>query len=384
MACLLTSPPMPRSRQAPRIINGHLGSHSLCLVYQALLCCPSPSLSPLQHSTLCPTAASSSAPLTPVSLSHASCTSSQWHAHCATAIAPLTSPPAHHNTHTPSIHIRCPQTSACVAALCVVAAAMPCRPSESPRDLQRRRLLEAKAALGPGSTCFLDWNNDSYPCDGDASTWGRVCGCSNSMVTKLCLFGCGFGGTLPASLGNLPALQELYLYSNQLSGPLPASWGNLNRLTRLDLDNNQLTGQLPESWGSLAALDTLYLNGNTGLNGTLPCSWKSMGSLTKLFLQNTGLTGCYPSEALQTAGAAGTLIGVPPTNVNGVRGEWCSHAGRGASVHSSWQGAPWVGWVGSGDRGIRGQLIGMQGVYRAGPRSDPWHGGGGISSRLVS
>jgi hypothetical protein len=230
--------------------------------------------------------------------------------------------------------------------------------------------LEAKEDLGPDiQFCLNDWTNATYPCD--APTWRRVCsdGCSNGLVTKLCLTGCGFtgvlpttwgtlpgmegvtdiympdnpnlagplpdswsrltslqklhlesnklNGTLPASWGNLPALQELRLYGNQLSGPLPPSWGDLTRLTWLEVFNNQLTGQLPERWGNMSALGILFLSRNTALTGTLPCSWKGMVSMERLYLARTNLTGCFPSERLEQA----SIFAGDNPNVQGVRGE---------------------------------------------------------------
>jgi hypothetical protein len=244
--------------------------------------------------------------------------------------------------------------------------------------------LEAKEALQPQlgqgtSDCLGNWDNATYPCDGDTLAWNGVCatGCSNGLVTRLCLNNCGFNGILPAAWGTLPgmegvtdvtlignpnlagplpaswsrltslrvlylfqnklngtlppswgdlsAMQDLRLWRNQLTGPLPPSWGRLANLERLDVDLNQLTGQLPERWGNLSALTTLFLSDNTALTGTLPCSWRGMANMDRLFLSSTNVTGCFPSEALEAASEAADRA----PNVQGVRGEQCLEAQRG-------------------------------------------------------
>ena len=62
---------------------------------------------------------------------------------------------------------------------------------------------------------------------------------------------------MPESFGELTALTEWFLDSNQLS-----SWteifGGLMALRKLRRDNNQRSS-LPESFGELASLQTVYL-----------------------------------------------------------------------------------------------------------------------------
>ena len=80
---------------------------------------------------------------------------------------------------------------------------------------------------------------------------------------------------LPEEVGDLTALQWLYLDNNQLTS-LPNSIGNLTALQRFSLDNNQLTS-IPGSIGNLTALQRLHLDRNqlTSLPG-------SIGNLTAL------------------------------------------------------------------------------------------------------
>jgi hypothetical protein len=270
-----------------------------------------------------------------------------------------------------------PQSPAAAAAAAAAAAMLwhGATPTESQRDLQRLRLIEAKDALGPGTfNCLDSWDPATSPCTGTTINWSTesvargVIECIDGLVTKLDFINCGFAGVLPASWGDRPgmeglvsidlstsifvpggspnrltgplpaswsrlaSLSALNLKGNLLTGQLPVSWGTLSGLQTLFLDNNQFTGQLPESWGGMAAMEGLSLSSNTNLGGTIPCAWGTMGNqstgallggppraLFVLALGSTGVTGCYPTTALQTAGSTGDT---PTTQIAGVRGEW--------------------------------------------------------------
>jgi hypothetical protein len=252
-------------------------------------------------------------------------------------------------------------------------------------DQQRRRLLEGKAALDPSGTssCFFNWSNTTFPCQGDYIKWAGVLECSNWMVVRLNLPSCNLtgtlpstwgarpglealddlelggnqlGGSLPAAYGNLTALWNLRLNVNKLTGTLPASWGNLAGLGTLDLASNQLQGTLPGSWGALKALRELDLRGNrlqgtlpaswggmtnvydlrlqdnSRLTGTIPCSWTNMGSksddgtLAYLSVAGTGLTGCFPKADMNSLGASEEP---KPSRIRGVRGDSTGRMGAG-------------------------------------------------------
>ena len=114
---------------------------------------------------------------------------------------------------------------------------------------------------------------------------------SDAFVGDLCralllyrqLQGLALQGQLPASLGQLPALQTLNLGSNAFSGPLPSSWGSnsgLQNLSFLDLSKNGLSGALPSQWGAAGqfpALSQLSLDSNN-FSGQLPPSWATAGN----------------------------------------------------------------------------------------------------------
>eukprot|EP00903_Cladosiphon_okamuranus_P009011 g8620.t1 len=75
-------------------------------------------------------------------------------------------------------------------------------------------------------------------------------------------------GSIPPELGNLGALQNLFLYDNQLSGPIPAELGQLATLQVLNLEGNELTGHIPrELQVALSKLQGLGLSGNKLIGG---------------------------------------------------------------------------------------------------------------------
>ena len=105
-------------------------------------------------------------------------------------------------------------------------------------------------------------------------------------------------GPIPTWLGSLTSLQVLYLWGNQLTGPIPSALSSLASLQVLSLSQNQLTGPIPAELGSLASLQVLYLWGNQ-LTGPIPASLGSLASLQELSLWGNQLTGPIPS-ALST------------------------------------------------------------------------------------
>ena len=77
-------------------------------------------------------------------------------------------------------------------------------------------------------------------------------------------------GSIPAGLGSLAKLQDLWLYTNELTGPLPAELGNLSDLETLMLSHNDLSGQIPLTLNDLS-LQRLWLKGNN-FTGCMPAN----------------------------------------------------------------------------------------------------------------
>ncbi|CAN1328011.1 Leucine-rich repeat receptor-like serine/threonine-protein kinase BAM3 [Linum perenne] len=117
----------------------------------------------------------------------------------------------------------------------------------------------------------------------------------NRNLVYLSLKGNDLRGAIPAEIGNLTNLQQLYLgYFNQFIG-IPPEIGNLVNLLHLDLANCKLRGAIPPELGKLVKLDTLFLQTND-LSGSIPPQLGNLSSLKTLDLSNNVLTGPIPIE----------------------------------------------------------------------------------------
>ena len=101
-------------------------------------------------------------------------------------------------------------------------------------------------------------------------------------------------GPIPPELGKLGSLVELRLMANYLSGPLPAQLGRLTNLREMWMYSNDFTG-IPPELGELAALELLYLSDNN-LSGQIPPELGNLGSLELLYLSRNSLSGQIPPE----------------------------------------------------------------------------------------
>ena len=61
---------------------------------------------------------------------------------------------------------------------------------------------------------------------------------------------------------------------NELTGPIPAQLGDLANLEELYLSNNQLSGAIPAELGALSMLRSLYIQNNPLLTGCIPAALK--------------------------------------------------------------------------------------------------------------
>ena len=182
---------------------------------------------------------------------------------------------------------------------------------------------EALAALY-NSTGGERWrNNENWLSDKPVDTWHGV-RTVGGRVTKLFLNDNRLRGRIPAELGNLTHLRELWLGDNdRITGELPPELSNLTRLQVLDVNSSELSGPIPAWLGELTALRKLYLHdsrfegevpavlgnltnlrvlslkGNRGLRGPLPESLTRLGELYWIGFYNTGL--CAPvTESFQS------------------------------------------------------------------------------------
>ena len=171
---------------------------------------------------------------------------------------------------------------------CVEGGAVPTGNPGLTRDCET--LLDMKATLQ--GTAELNWSTNVA-----IRSWqGIRLGGSPLRVTTVRLQKQNLDGQIPAGIGQLDKLVDLWLYVNDLSGPLPAELGNLSDLETLMLSHNDFSGQIP-----------LELN---NLN------------LSRLWLKGNEFTGCMPANLLEVPdGDAASLRlplctddGKPPTS----------------------------------------------------------------------
>jgi hypothetical protein len=110
-----------------------------------------------------------------------------------------------------------------------------------------------------------------------------------------------FNGTVPASIGNLKNLKELWLTAGHINEPLPESISHLAKLEKLQISYANMAGHLPDLH-NLTLLRTISFDGNN-FNGTLPEHYLQLPNIEKVDLSLLHLTGTLPqwiSSSLQT------------------------------------------------------------------------------------
>ena len=138
-------------------------------------------------------------------------------------------------------------------------------------------------------------NNTNWLSDKPLGEWHGVTTDANGRVTELNLNQNELSGVIPAELGDLTNLENLWLNHNQLTGEIPGELSSLTNLEVLDLGINQLTGEIPLELGNLVKLEQLYLWGNE-LSGEVPPWLGVLSNLEVLFLSDNQLTGEIPLE----------------------------------------------------------------------------------------
>lgn len=137
-------------------------------------------------------------------------------------------------------------------------------------------------------------DTDGYAMPGTEGTWYGVT-VTADKVTTISLHNNNLSGTIPAELGDLSGLENLYLHSNSLTGAIPTELGSLSNLKQLQLTHNQLTGSIPASFGSLANLTYLSSYDNQ-LSGSIPPELGSMAKLQNFSFAQNQLSGSIPKE----------------------------------------------------------------------------------------
>ena len=168
----------------------------------------------------------------------------------------------------------------------------------------RAALLTLYAATdGPNWTDNTNWGSDA-----PLSDWHGVSVNAEGRVTGLRLERNNLTGTLPGDLGDLAALEDLGLSSNQLHGPVfPPRWADLISLRTLDLGHNQFSGPIPPELGNLANLRVLVLYGNQ-LRGPIPPELGNLPKMERLYLRQNQLSGSIPAELGNLANLGGLFL----------------------------------------------------------------------------
>ncbi|XP_024019830.1 putative leucine-rich repeat receptor-like serine/threonine-protein kinase At2g24130 [Morus notabilis] len=102
-------------------------------------------------------------------------------------------------------------------------------------------------------------------------------------------------GTISDEMRVLPRLEQLFLSHNCFSGPIPKVLGKFPSLGLLDLSHNKFFGEIPESLGNLSRLSNMFLNNNQ-LSGKIPSTLGRCTELLTIDLSYNRLAGKIPSE----------------------------------------------------------------------------------------
>ncbi|CAI9755951.1 unnamed protein product [Fraxinus pennsylvanica] len=137
-------------------------------------------------------------------------------------------------------------------------------------------------------------------------------------------FGCHIMGAIPAEIGNLSSLTDLYLDNNQLMGFIPRSLGKLRHLQRIYLEHNKLDGYIPAELCHLSILGDLYLSNNT-LHGSIPTCLGELKSFRRLYLDSNKLKSTVPlnlwnlNDLLELNLSSNSLRGSLPSEIKNLK-----------------------------------------------------------------
>ena len=159
------------------------------------------------------------------------------------------------------------------------------------------RLADREVLVGLyEATNGTGWKNGSnWLSDAPLADWYGVDVDADGRVSKLVLAENGLQGQIPAGIGSLTRLTELYLNDNMLLGPIRPEIGRLSELRALGLWSNHLSGSIPSELGNLAALKRLRLEHNV-LRDSIPPGLGRLSGLDTLSLWSNNLSGPIPPE----------------------------------------------------------------------------------------
>ena len=163
------------------------------------------------------------------------------------------------------------------ASVCVTGGAVPASNAGLAADCET--LLGIKDTLRGSAP--LNWSATT-----SITRWDGIrLGGSPQRVTIIKLQKRNLDGSIPADIGKIEKLVDLWLYVNSLTGPLPAELGDLADLETLMLSNNELSGQIPDALNDL--------------------------TLKRLWLKNNSFTGCMPANLLDVPDGDAASLNLP-------------------------------------------------------------------------
>ncbi|XP_027367616.1 polygalacturonase inhibitor 1-like [Abrus precatorius] len=166
----------------------------------------------------------------------------------------------------------------------------------NPQD--KRVLLQIKKDLN-NPTFLSSWSPHTDCCN---FNWNGVsCKPHTNRVHSITLVNEDHPFQIPPSIGNLPYLENLFLYVfPNLTGPIPEAISKLTKLSSLTLSSTQISGPIPNFLAELKSLSYLDLSFNE-LSGTLPPSLSYLHDLTTIDFDNNMLTGPIPDSYVSLA-----------------------------------------------------------------------------------
>ncbi|CAM0955717.1 unnamed protein product [Alopecurus aequalis] len=137
-----------------------------------------------------------------------------------------------------------------------------------------------------------DWIGD--PCMPHGYSWTGVTCHEGKFIRVISLnfSNMGISGSLSRDIANLTALTDISFANNNLSGPIP-DLIKLNKLQRLYLNDNKLNGTIPQTLGRIPALRELSLQNNE-LTGAVPQNLLNNTGLTSQFLPGNNFNPTPP------------------------------------------------------------------------------------------
>lgn len=166
------------------------------------------------------------------------------------------------------------------------------------------------------STDGSNWTTKTNWLTGNVSTWYGITVSSN-RVTTISMSNNNITGIIPASFGDLTALQYLYLNTNKITA-IPEEISGITTLVEIRAQSN-LFSQFPYFVGNMTQLNALWISGNSfgidfpdtlynlvnmqsfnisncNISGTLDSRIANWAKLTHMYFQNNELSGSIPDE----------------------------------------------------------------------------------------